>query len=227
MWTSSSGSDAIGIFISSPRARRELPSAACCATARANSVIMQASITLKAMLHGKQDSTGIYRRQRQVDLGFPVAFSRAAGESGCRADRSLHDASPESAEEARKAFGAKLAFTDFRALMLLRRDRRDYRVRAGAIPLRDDQGRDRSRQACLHRVAARPYHCRSRRTDGAGPREGRADGGWPAIARKSFAAVHEGADRNRLSWARCCPVTPTACATARWRVPPPARGSAT
>ena len=60
---------------------------------------------------------------------------------------------PESAEEARQAFGAKLAFHDFRELASSPEIDAVAVVGAGAISLRADQGCHRGRQARLNRVA--------------------------------------------------------------------------
>src|SRR5262245_35317468 len=46
--------------------------------------------SLRSMLHGKQDSPGVCWSPRARDLGLPVALPGAAGQPGCRTDRSLH-----------------------------------------------------------------------------------------------------------------------------------------
>ena len=81
------------------------------------SIPVSITLTFRSTLHGKQDSPGIHRRQRPLDLGLAVALSRRCAASPDVEMTAVCTTRPETAEEARKAFGAKLAFTDFREMV--------------------------------------------------------------------------------------------------------------
>jgi len=68
-------------------------------------------------VHRKEDSPGIHRSQHPCDLGRAVALSGAAGEPRGRADGGLHHPTRDRGSGAR-GFGAKLAFTDFREMVV-------------------------------------------------------------------------------------------------------------
>ena len=104
----------------------------------------------------------------------------------------------DSAEAARQAYGARLAFDDWREDGCLARDRRGRGRRARAVALRADQGGARSRQARLLRMAAGPHHRGGRRTGGTGPVARAENGGRVAGARRSGADAYEGAGRPGL-----------------------------
>ncbi len=133
---------------------------------------------------------------------------------------------PESAEEAREAFGAKLAFHDFRAMVaspeidavaVVVRVPAHYEPTKAAI----EAGKHVYTEWPLGRTTAEAEELAAL---------ARAKGVQTAVGLQSRVSptlhVHEGADRGRAMWARCCPVTPPRCVTARWSAPPAAPGSA-
>ena len=61
--------------------------------------------------------------ERKLDLGLSVALPSATGQSGCRVYRSLHHPARERGRGS-QAFGAKLAFHDFRAMVVSPRSMR-------------------------------------------------------------------------------------------------------
>ena len=115
-------------------------------------------------------------------------FPALQGEPGCRDDRGLHHA-PRDRGRGAQGLRREARVHRFPGNDRIEGDRRGGRGGAGAAALRADEGRDRSRQARLHRVAARPHHRRSGRAGGARPRERRADRGRPAIAGEPRAAA--------------------------------------
>ena len=120
----------------------------------------------------------------------------------------------DSAEAARQAYGARLAFDDWREDGRLARDRRGRGRRARAVALRADPGGARSRQARLLRMAPRPHHRGSRRTGGTGPGARAEDGGRVAGARRSGADAYAGAGRRRAMSARSWRSRSASCAKA-------------
>ena len=105
---------------------------------------------------------------------------------------------PETAEEARKAFGAKLAFHDFRemvaspeidAVAVVVRVPLHYEPTKAAI----EAGKHVYTEWPLGRTTAEAEELAA-----LARAKGRADRGRPAIAGQPGAAVHEGADRSRL-----------------------------
>src|SRR5499426_4241483 len=123
-------------------------------------------------VHGKEDSPGIHRSQHPCDLGRAVALSGAAGEPRGRADGGLHHPTRDRGSGAR-GVRREARVHRFPGDGGIEGDRRGGRGGARAGPLRADQGGDRSRQARLHRMAARPHYRRSGRAGRPGPRQRR------------------------------------------------------
>ena len=130
-------------------------------------------------------------------------FPALQGEPGRRNDCGLHHARRR-ARKRRARPSARSSRSPISGNDRLEGDRRRGSRGARAAALRADEGRDRSRQARLHRVAARPHHGRSGRAGGARPAKRRADRGRPAIAREPRPALHEGADRSGLRRRGAC-----------------------
>ena len=105
---------------------------------------------------------------------------------------------PESAEEARRTFGAKLAFHDYREMVA------SPEVDAVAVVVRvpEHYGPTKAAlEAGKHVYTEWPLGrttAEAEELNRSGPGQGRADRGRPAIARQPDAAVHAGAAGDRV-----------------------------